>query len=103
MNSWDILGKLLVQTSLTSGLEMVYGELLSFDGCEIYFYETEWEGKTFGELVYHFEDGVPLAIYTTDRKVVSRPPQDRKMLPGEQIPDYGSGRQHHQVQKGACD
>jgi len=37
INTWDILGKLLVQTSLTSGLAVVYSEMLSFDGCEVYY------------------------------------------------------------------
>ena len=33
VDSWDIMGRLLMQTSLTSGLEVVYNEILSFRGC----------------------------------------------------------------------
>ena len=32
----EILAKVMVQTSRTSGLSIVYAELLSFDGCEMY-------------------------------------------------------------------
>ena len=39
------MGKLLVQTSLTSGLEVVYSEIFSFDGCEVYFYENQTIGN----------------------------------------------------------
>lgn len=85
VDSWEILGKLLVQTSLTSGLEVVYNELLSFDGCEIYFHEAAWNGIAFGELACRFADGVPIGIRQTDGSVITRPPVDRKLLPGEKI------------------
>lgn len=85
VDSQEILGKLLVQTSLTSGLEVVYNELLSFDGCEIYFYEAEWGGIAFGELACRFADGIPIGIRQTDGTVVTRPPADHRLQPGEQI------------------
>lgn len=73
LDSWDIMGKLLVQTSLTSGLEMVYNEILSFDLSEIYFYKAQWNKITFGNLAYHFEDGIPLGIHKEDGTLVMRP------------------------------
>ena len=35
-----ILAKIMVQTSRTSGLSVVYSELLSFEGCEMYFHNN---------------------------------------------------------------
>jgi len=85
LNSWEIMGKLLVQTSLTSGLEMVYNEILSFDGCEIYFYKADWNGASFGKLPFHFKDGVPLGVYNEEDGMVLRPGKNYTMKPEDQI------------------
>ncbi|MBN2444214.1 MAG: hypothetical protein JXJ04_22815 [Spirochaetales bacterium] len=79
INSWEILGKLLVQTSLSSGLELVYSEILSFKGCEIYTFKAEWGDVSFGELPYHFVDGIPLGIIKSDHAVQLRPPNTAKL------------------------
>ncbi|MFT4969653.1 MAG: hypothetical protein ACI9O4_001402 [Chitinophagales bacterium] len=76
LDSWDIMGKLLVQTSLTSGLEMVYNEILSFDLSEVYFYQADWGDTPFGELPYHFIDGIPLGIHKADGSLSLRPADD---------------------------
>ena len=76
IDSWDILGKILVQTSRTSGLATVYDEILSFAGCELYFYEDGWGGQPFYELPYHFQDGVPIGIRKKNRELVIRPERD---------------------------
>lgn len=62
IDSNEILAKIMVQTSRTSGLPVVYAELLSFEGCEMYFHNDEWNGITFGALQFHFPDGVPIGI-----------------------------------------
>lgn len=85
LDSWEIMGKLLVQTSLTSGLEMVYNEILSFDGCEIYFYEAEWNKTKFGVLPFHFQDGIPLGVYNPKDGMILRPGKDYKMKAEDQI------------------
>ena len=85
LDSWDIMGKLLVQTSLTSGLEMVYNEMLSFDGCEVYFYEAEWNGVTFGDLPYHFKDGIPLGVYSEANGLRLRPEESYQLVKDDQI------------------
>jgi Castor and Pollux, part of voltage-gated ion channel/Calcium-activated potassium channel slowpoke-like RCK domain len=85
LDSWDIMGKLLVQTSLTSGLEIVYNEMLSFDGCEIYFYKSNWNNVEFGELPLHFKDGIPLGIYTEEKELILRPGNDYKLKNTDQI------------------
>jgi ion channel POLLUX/CASTOR len=70
----EILAKIMVQTSRTSGLAVVYSELLSFDGCEIYFYKGTWNGVTFGELQFRFADGVPIGLRRSDGRIEMRPP-----------------------------
>ncbi len=85
LDSWDIMGKLLVQTSLTSGLEMVYNEMLSFDGCEVYFYESDWNGITFGKLPFHFKDGIPLGVFSETEGMRLRPGEDYRLKENEQI------------------
>lgn len=85
IDSLDILGRILVQTSLTSGLEMVYNEMLSFDGCEVYFYTAAWNGLPFANLVYHFQDGIPLGIRRKDGTLLMRPPEGTNMEAGDSI------------------
>ena len=85
LDSWDIMGKLLVQTSLSSGLEVVYNEILSFDGCEVYFHEDEWNGITFGELPFYFKDGIPLGIYNEEEGMKLRPGKKYVMKKEDQI------------------
>ncbi|UKN02422.1 hypothetical protein K6119_02665 [Paracrocinitomix mangrovi] len=85
LDSWDIMGKLLVQTSLTSGLEMVYNEILSFDGCEVYFHHANWNGVTFKDLPFHFVDGIPLGVYNEKDGLRLRPDADYSLVPEDQI------------------
>lgn len=84
LDHWEIMGKLLVQTSLSSGLAMVYNEILSFEGSEIYFFETEWNGIAFKDLAYRFRDGVPLGILR-DGELMLRPAEDVLMRDGDEI------------------
>jgi hypothetical protein len=85
LDSWDIMGKLLVQTSLTSGLEMVYNEMLSFDGCEVYFYEADWNGVSFGRLPFHFIDGIPLGVYNKKDGIRLRPEENYMLVPEDKV------------------
>lgn len=81
----EILAKVMVQTSRTSGLSVVYSELLSFEGCEIYFYNAKWNGITFGKCQFHFPDGVPIGIRTPDGAVTIRPPLETVLGPDDEI------------------
>lgn len=85
LDSWDIMGKLLVQTSLTSGLEVVYNEILSFDMSEVYFYKGAWKGNSFGNLVNHFKDGIPLGIHKEDGSIELRPDDATIMNDSDEI------------------
>ena len=90
----DVLAKLLVQTSRSVGLSVVYNEILSFDGCEMYFYDTEWGGATFGEIGYRFPDGVPLGVRDGDGTIFLKPPEDRA---GRRDPDRCRRRFDHRL------
>ena len=85
VNTLDILAKLLVQTSRSVGLSVVYNEILSFDGCEIYFFSAPWNGIAFGELAFHFPDGVPMGIRAQDGSVTLNPPADRTVGEKDEI------------------
>ncbi|MDX1515218.1 MAG: hypothetical protein R3288_00180 [Woeseiaceae bacterium] len=79
VNTSDILAKLLVQTSRSVGLSVVYNEILSFDGCEMYFYDTEWGDSTFDDIAFRFPDGVPMGIRDATGEILMNPPPGRRM------------------------
>ena len=82
----EILAKIMVQTSRTSGLSVVYSELLSFEGCELYFHNNNaWSGTRFDQLQYHFPDGVPIGIRNEDGDIEIRPALEREMLVDDEI------------------
>jgi hypothetical protein len=85
VNTSDILAKLLVQTSRSIGLSVVYSEILSFDGCEMYFYDAEWGDISFGEIGYRFPDGVPLGIRNADGEITVNPDPATLMEPNDEI------------------
>jgi hypothetical protein len=69
----DIVAKIAVQTSRSSGLAAVYSEIIGFAGCEFYVIHEEWENKAFGNLPYHFPDGIVLGIKKPDGKLSLNP------------------------------
>ncbi len=81
----EILAKIMVQTSRTSGLSVVYAELLSFEGCEMYFHQDDWGGIPFGKLQYHFPDGVPVGLRRADGSLLVRPPVDMPLADDDEI------------------
>ena len=81
----NILSKILVQTSRSVGLSVVYGEILSFDGSEMYFHEAEWGEINFGDLALHFPDGVPMGIMRERGELLINPPAAEPMQAGDAI------------------
>ncbi len=81
----EILAKIMVQTSRTSGLSVVYAELLSFEGCEMYFHEADWNGITFGAMLYHFPDGVPIGVRKADGTLLVRPDPETVLADDDEI------------------
>ncbi len=85
VNTSDILAKLLVQTSRSVGLSVVYNEILSYDGCEMYFHKADWDGKKFADLAYHFPDGVPMGVRHGDDSLTLNPKLDYTMRDDDEI------------------
>ncbi|MED5372101.1 MAG: hypothetical protein VX899_13870 [Myxococcota bacterium] len=85
IDAQDILAKIMVQTSRTSGLSVVYAELLSFEGCEMYFHGDDWKGITFGALQFHFPDGVPIGVRKSDGSLELRTDPDYVMQDDDEI------------------
>ncbi len=81
----EILAKILVQTSRSVGLSVVYSEVLSFDGCEMYFYDANWGEISFGQLAFHFPDGVPMGLRHADGTLALNPPIDTPLKPDDSI------------------
>lgn len=81
----SILGKLIVETSRSVGLSLVYNELLSFDGCEMYFYHSDWGDVRFGELAFHFDDGVPMGLLRDGQQLLLNPPTDVQLHKDDKV------------------
>ena len=73
LDSQDILSRVLVQTSRSPGLSVVYDELLSFEGNELYFTEADFDGLTFAEAAFHYPQAVPIGIETPGGDLVLNP------------------------------
>ncbi len=82
----DILAKVIVQTSRSSGLSVVYDEMLSFDGAELYLFEETWPAnENFGTIAFQFEDGVPIGLVSPDGEVTINPALETTLAPGTQL------------------
>jgi len=81
----EILAKILVQTSRSVGLSVVYSEILSFDGCELYFHEADWGGIEFGQLCYHFPDGIPMGLRHENGEIVINPSVDTRLQKNDSV------------------
>jgi voltage-gated potassium channel Kch len=59
----DLISRIMVQTCRQSGLSVVYGELLDFDGAEIYFTEQpQLVGRTFFDAQLAFVDSMVMGV-----------------------------------------
>ncbi|MBN1799780.1 MAG: hypothetical protein JW822_14480 [Spirochaetales bacterium] len=72
----DLISRLLVQTARQSGLSIVYNELLSFSGSEIYFVsDPDIYGKSFKDIYYGYIDEIVIG-YKTGNNIVTQPDPD---------------------------
>lgn len=81
----DMLAKIIVQTSRSIGLSVVYSEIMSFDGCEMYFHAGDWDAIPFGRIQYHFPDGVPMGIRRADGSLEVNPGVDVVVEAGDEV------------------
>ena len=81
----DILAKIIVQTSRSTGLAAVYGHLIGFAGCEFYFAGGPWNGVTFGQAGFHLPDGVPLGVRDSSGALHLRPSPELVLGDGDEL------------------
>jgi voltage-gated potassium channel Kch len=81
----DLISRITVQSCRQSGLSVVYSELLTFDGDEIYFTEQPTlTGKTYFETQFAFVDSSVLGI-VSGGSVHINPPADTVLGAGDQL------------------
>jgi ion channel POLLUX/CASTOR len=86
IQSYDIISRIMVQTSRQSGLSVVYTEIMAFEGDELYFLEEEkLFGKTFGESLFMFEDSTVIGIIDKNNEVKINPPMGAIISKGDRI------------------
>ncbi|MCH2149641.1 MAG: hypothetical protein MK095_09430, partial [Phycisphaerales bacterium] len=82
----ELVTRVLLQAARQPGLSIVYEELLSFDGCEIYFHShPDLIGRTFGEIVMSFSKAAVIGIKTADGATKLNPPIDTILAKEEQL------------------
>jgi len=71
----DVVSRIIAQTCRQPGLSIVYGELLDFDGDEIYFgHLPALAGRTFEDALLAFEDSSLIGLAHADGRVSVQPP-----------------------------
>jgi len=87
LDETDLLARMLVQTSRSVGLSVVYSDLVGFEGNEFYFFRPKqgWGPLTFGQLQLHFQRSVPLGVRNLNHQIRLNPPPDYPMLPEDEV------------------
>ena len=82
----DVVSRIIAQTCRQPGLSIVYGELLDFDGDEIYFsHQPALAGRTFDEALLAFEDATLIGLGTADGRVLVQPPGSTPIGPEDRV------------------
>ncbi len=78
VQSVDLVTRVLVQAARQPGLSFVYDELLSFEGCEIYFHkDISLAGRTFADATLSMPIAAVIGIKPQGSDSVINPPADR--------------------------
>ena len=76
----ELITRLIAQSARQRGLSQVYGEILSFDGNEIYFHHPKIQkSASFLEIVQRYKNAVPIGIYTDQEELILCPKHDRSI------------------------
>ena len=84
-DSYEMIASILVQSAIFPGIERVYNELFSFEMSEFYFYEDVPSGSRFGDLIYHFIDGVPAGVQNASKQLTMLPSPDYIFDEGDEL------------------
>jgi voltage-gated potassium channel Kch/K+/H+ antiporter YhaU regulatory subunit KhtT len=83
---YDIISRIMVQTSRQAGLSVVYNEIMAFEGDELYFSdEKKLVGKTFGDALPAYDDSSAIGLRKKNGEVLINPPMDTIINPGDEI------------------
>jgi ion channel POLLUX/CASTOR len=81
----SFIARLIANTCYQPGLSLVYDDLLTFKGDEIYISEVEWiSGWTFKDVTFMFEDSAVIGI-NSGSSVRLNPPPDTVIGPNDRI------------------
>jgi ion channel POLLUX/CASTOR len=82
----DFVARIIAQTCRQSGLSVVYRELLSFEGAEIYFVpEPVLAGMSYGDTLLAYEDSCVIGIHGGTNGTVLNPPPSTVLGPGDEL------------------
>lgn len=82
----DVVSRIIAQTCRQPGLSIVYGELLDFDGDEIYFsHQPALAGQTFDDALLAFEDSSLIGLALADGRVLVQPPGSTAIGPNDRV------------------
>jgi voltage-gated potassium channel Kch len=82
----DVVSRIIAQTCRQPGLSVVYGELLDFDGDEIYFsHQPALAGRTFDDALLAFEDSSLIGLALDDGRVLVQPPGSTVIGPKDRV------------------
>ncbi|MEI7772644.1 MAG: hypothetical protein WCI67_21820 [Chloroflexales bacterium] len=84
--SSDVIARLIAQTCRQAGLSLVYSELMSFEGNEIYVHEeSALVGRAFGDVLLAYEDAAVIGIAPRDGRPLLNPLPTTLIGPGDRI------------------
>lgn len=84
--SSDLVARITAQTCRQTGLSVVYGEILDFEGDEIYFHqEPSLAGTTFADALFCYEDTSVIGLVPVEGKPKLNLPMDTEIKPGDQL------------------
>ena len=84
VHAGDLISRIMVQAGRQSGLSEIYAELLDFADNEIYFHDdARLAGRSFREILFLYERGMPIGIRRIDGTIELRPPADTLLDAGD--------------------
>lgn len=84
VHAGDLISRIMIQAGRQSGLSEIYAELLDFADNEIYFHDDpRLTGRSFREVLFMYERGMPIGIRRNGGAIELRPPADTLLDAGD--------------------
>ena len=82
----DLIARIIAQTCRQPGLSVVYSDLLSFEGDEIYFQEEPaLVGKTLRDALFMYETSCVIGLHPVGQAPLVNPPLDTRIGQGDRL------------------